>query len=275
MLEETHKEISDSIKYAERLQMAILPSKEDLRTYLGDGFVLFQPKDVVSGDFYWMQNIGDVTLFAAADCTGHGVPGALVSVVCSNALNRSVKEFGLLEPKDVLNKTREIVIETFAASGKDVMDGMDIALCSLDRSLKTKQLKFAGANNPLWIVSDNEFVSETQVTSKGALVKGNEVLLEYKGDKQPVGLYPNMKDFKQQEITLHRGDKLYLFTDGFADQFGGENGKKIKYKPFKKYILDTNGLDAETQKKSLDKSFQIWKGSLEQVDDVCIISVEY
>ena len=210
-LEETHQEISNSIRYAEQLQLAILPSEEALGD-LGQSFVWFQPKDVVSGDFYWMQNVDGTLFFAAADCTGHGVPGAMVSVVCSNALNRSVKEFGLSSPKDILDKTREQVIETFSSSGKEVKDGMDIALCKLENG----KLTFAGANNPLWIVRKAALLTEEQKQARSTVVEGNLALIEFKGDKQPIGLYLNMKGFTETEVNLFEGDTLYLFSDGFC-----------------------------------------------------------
>jgi tetratricopeptide (TPR) repeat protein/serine phosphatase RsbU (regulator of sigma subunit) len=268
-LEETHQEISDSIKYAERLQLAILPPKEDLKSNLGNAFVLFQPKDVVSGDFYWMQHVNETVYFAAADCTGHGVPGAMVSVVCSNALNRSVKEFGLTEPKDILNKTRALVIETFARSGKDVKDGMDIALCAKQGN----KLIYSGANNPLWIITKEYNITEEQKEARSTIIKGNKALVEYKPNKQPVGLYEGMKSFEQQELQLNEGDGLYLFTDGFADQFGGERGKKLMYKPFKKLLMEVQELPMEEQRTKLDQFFGDWKGGNEQVDDVCVIGV--
>lgn len=269
-LEEIHKEISDSIKYAERLQLAILPSVEDLRENLKNGFVLFQPKDVVSGDFYWMQKIGETVLFAAADCTGHGVPGAMVSVVCSNALNRAVNEFGLIAPKEILEKTRELVIETFARSGKDVKDGMDIALCALSNN----KLTYSGANNPLWIMRAKENLSESEFSDKGTLVLDDSAIIEFKPNKQPIGLYDGMKSFDQTEIQLFEGDTLYIFTDGFADQFGGERNKKLMYKPFKKLLIENRNLDMETQKENLTRFYAEWRGDNEQIDDVCVIGVK-
>lgn len=269
-LEESHQEISDSIKYAERLQRAILPSVQDLKKNLKNGFVLFQPKDVVSGDFYWMQEKENTVLFAAADCTGHGVPGAMVSVVCSNALNRSVIEFGLNEPHQILDKTREIVIETFARSGKDVKDGMDIALCSLTDN----KLTYSGANNPLWILRKIAYLSEEELTARSTVTNDEYAIIEIKGDKQPVGLHEGMQSFSQTQIQLQPEDTIYIFTDGFADQFGGIKNKKLMYKPFKKLLLEIREKDMEDQRKSLEGFFGEWKGNNEQVDDVCVIGVK-
>lgn len=269
-LEESHKEISDSIKYAERLQLAILPSLEDLKKNLNNGFVLFQPKDVVSGDFYWMHEIDNATLFAAADCTGHGVPGAMVSVVCSNALNRSVVEFGLKEPGEILNKTREIVIDTFARSGTNVKDGMDIALCSMSGN----KLIYSGANNPLWILRKKEFLTADELAMRSTVSDDDFAIIEFKGNKQPIGLHEGMVDFTQTEIDLKPEDTLYVFTDGFADQFGGDKNKKLMYKPFKKLLLENRGVDMEKQKEVLNSFFEDWRGDNEQVDDVCVIGVK-
>lgn len=269
-LEEVHKEISDSIRYAERLQLAILPPVEDLRQNLKNGFVLFQPKDVVSGDFYWMQKVNETIMFAAADCTGHGVPGAMVSVVCSNALNRTVNEFGILEPSKILDKTREIVIETFSRSGKDIKDGMDIALCAIDQN----KLIFSGANNPLWILRSEEYITEAQKDVRSTIIQDGFGIIEYKANKQPVGLYEGMTPFSQTEVELYEGDSLFIFSDGFADQFGGERNKKLMYKPFKKLLLSNRTLSMDEQKARLVQFFNVWKGSNEQVDDVCVIGVK-
>ncbi len=271
-LEETHKEINDSIKYSERLQQAIFPSQEALDKYLNKHFVLFRPKDVVSGDFYWLQRVEGQTYFSVADCTGHGIPGALVSVVCSNALNRSIKEFSLTNPQAILNKTRELVIETFSQSGKDVKDGMDIVLCSHKEG--EQHILFSGANNPLWIIRKTKHLTEEQVNARATLIGEEFSLIEYKSSKQPIGLYENMQDFQQSKIHLYKSDTLYLFTDGFADQFGGEKGKKYKYRPLKKLLLANNQLEMKAQKDSIDQAFKTWKGALEQVDDICIVGIK-
>jgi serine phosphatase RsbU (regulator of sigma subunit)/tetratricopeptide (TPR) repeat protein len=255
-LEETHKEISDSIRYAQRLQAAILPEMNDLKAELKDGFVLFQPKDVVSGDFYWMQRTPNGVLFAAADCTGHGVPGAMVSVVCSNALNRSVKEFGLHEPAQILDKTRELVIETFDSTSADVKDGMDIALCKLEYTSEGARVTFAGANNPLWILRHH----------------GTEIE-EIKGAKQPIGKYENHTPFPQESVELKKDDCIFVFSDGYADQFGGLKGKKMKIKPFKQLLVDMSNLSMDDRKTKLMAAFNNWKGDFEQVDDVTVIGV--
>ncbi|NQV53997.1 MAG: SpoIIE family protein phosphatase [Flavobacteriales bacterium] len=254
LLEEKNKEITDSITYAKRIQEAILPPLRNVLKALPNSFVLYKPKDIVAGDFYWMESLGDWVVFAAADCTGHGVPGAMVSVVCNNALNRSVREFGLDQPAAILDKTLELVLEQFESSDEEVKDGMDIALCALNT--KTRTLQYAGAQNPLWI----KRISSTE-------------LEEIKPDKQPIGKYSDPKPFTNHTLQLEAGDTFYIFSDGYADQFGGPKGKKLKYKPFKELLLSINSKAMEEQKQIIDHRFEAWKGDLEQVDDVCVIGV--
>ncbi len=253
LLEEKQKEIIDSITYAKRLQQAILPSHEFIKSNVTDYFVLYKPKDIVAGDFYWAEKVNDLFFIAAADSTGHGVPGAMVSVVCSNALNRSVKEFNLIEPGLILDKTRELVIETFEKSNKEeVKDGMDISLLCID--VKRKIVFWSGANNPLWYFLGNE-------------------LKEIKADKQPIGKSDNPKKFTTHQIEYETNTTFYLFTDGLADQFGGPNGKKYKYKQFLDLLVKNNKDTLTQQADIIEKKFVDWKGDLEQVDDVCVIGI--
>lgn len=249
---EKNREILDSISYAKRLQEAILPPHSEVSRNLPDSFIYYKPKDIVAGDFYWMHVTNKTVFFAVADSTGHGVPGALVSVVCSNALNRSVNEFALTDPGMILDKTRELVLETFEKSDKEVKDGMDISLVSVHRdTVGSARLQWAGANNPLWYISQN-------------------TLHEIKGNKQPVGKTDNPQPFNTNTIHLNKGDVVYLFTDGFADQFGGEKGKKYKYKPLGELLRKISHSEMQSQKNTLQHEFDLWKGSLEQVDDVCV-----
>ncbi len=250
VIEQKNKEILDSITYAKRLQEAILPPAKLVKEWLPKSFIFYKPKDIVSGDFYWMETLNEKIYFAAVDCTGHGVPGAMVSVVGHNAINRCVKEFGLSSPSKILDKLSSLVEESLSKGNEDVKDGMDISLCALD--LKTYSVEFSGANNPLWIVRNNE-------------------LIEVKGDKQPIGKYINRKPFTNHTILLQKNDSLYLFTDGFADQFGGEKGKKFKHSQFKELLISIQKEPMEVQKELISKSFENWKGSLEQLDDVCVI----
>ncbi len=252
------------------MQDAILPPLDDVRNHFKETFVLFNPKDVVSGDFYWFEKIAENhALIAAADCTGHGVPGSMVSVVCSGALNRSVNEFGLTEPAAILNKTRELVIETFAKSGTGVRDGMDIALCAI----QPNQVVFSGANNPLWLVRKKEKFSEAELNKRGTVTNNTHALIEIAANRQPIGATEHGIDFKQITIHVQPGDALYMFSDGFADQFGETTGKKFKKKPFKELLLHITAQPMQHQKQLLHEAFNVWKGSLEQIDDVCVIGV--
>lgn len=261
LLEEKNREILDSITYAKRIQTAILPPQKIVKEYLPDSFILYKPKDIVAGDFYWMETFRlrgqaesdkGYILFSAADCTGHGVPGAMVSVVCNNALNRAVREYGLINPGEILDKVRELVIGEFEKSEEEVKDGMDISLCAL--SLNENRLLWSGANNPLWLIRNNE-------------------LIEYKPNKQPIGKYANPKPFTSHQIDLQKGDTFYIFTDGYEDQFGGEKGKKFKTAAMKQLFLSMQKLDMNKQRVEIDRIFEDWKGNLEQVDDVCVIGV--
>ncbi len=251
-LEEKNTEILDSINYAKRIQSAILPPEKLVKECLQNSFVLYKPKDIVAGDFYWMEPVGDSILFAAADCTGHGVPGAMVSVVCNNGLNRSVREYGLIEPGDILSKTREIVISEFEKSEEEVKDGMDVALCSLEG----RTLKYAGAHNPLWIIR-----------------KDSAQVEEVKAHKQPIGKYGESTPYPTHIVELSEGDTFYIFSDGYADQFGGEKGKKFKTANFKRLLLSIQNETIERQRELIDEGFENWKGSIEQLDDVCVIGV--
>lgn len=253
LIEVHQMEIIDSITYAKRIQDAILPPIDLIKEKLPNTFVLYKPKDIVAGDFYWMEEINDTILLAAADCTGHGVPGAMVSVVCSNALNRAVNEFHIIDTGEILDKVSNLVIETFEKSAADVKDGMDISLLSINK--RTKQIQWSGANNPLWFTDNDE-------------------MSEIKADKQPIGKSDQRKSFITHSIEYVQNRTFYLFTDGYADQFGGPNGKKFKYKQFKEILLEIANNESNTQQIKLDATFEKWKGELEQVDDVCIISIK-
>lgn len=253
ILEIKNKEINDSINYAKRIQNAILPSTELIDESFSEKFILYLPKDIVAGDFYWLEKTAKSTLLAVADCTGHGVPGAMVSVVCYNALNKSVKEFNLTNPAQILDKTRELVIETFSKNSLGIKDGMDISL--INYNSESKKLFYSGANNHLLIIRNNE-------------------LLEYRADKQPIGMAESYTPFSNHEIDLIKNDVIYLFTDGYADQFGGENDKKLKSANFKKLLLKNNELKMEEQQMELLTFFNNWKNQTEQLDDVCVVGIK-
>jgi serine phosphatase RsbU (regulator of sigma subunit) len=268
LVEHKNKEILDSINYAKYIQNALLPSEKAIGELHIDCFILFKPKDIVSGDFYWIHNnpltetnVNEVYI-AAIDCTGHGVPGALVSVVGNNGLNRCVKEFGIHDTGKVLDKLSELVEETFEKSENELKDGMDMSLLKIrsnDLTEKDENLvhvQWSGANNPLWIIR-----------------KDSNTIEEIKANKQPVGKFENRKEFKTHLLTFQKGDRLYLFTDGYADQFGGPKGKKFMYKQFESLLIATANMSLDKQKVALDEAFVKWTGNHEQVDDVCVIGI--
>jgi serine phosphatase RsbU (regulator of sigma subunit)/Flp pilus assembly protein TadD len=256
IIEDQHKDIMDSINYAKRIQQAILPPDAVIKKYLPDSFILYLPKDVVSGDFYWLEPWGNNILFAAVDCTGHGVPGALMSVVGYNLLGKAVNELGLSKPSLILNSLSKEIGKTLQQTGSDseVKDGMDLALCSLN--MQTRMLEYAGAFNPLYIVRKGE-------------------LNDVQADKIPIGSYLDgeLKSYTNKEIQLEKGDMIYIFTDGYADQFGGEKGKKFKYKALQSLLVSIAEKPATEQKVILENTITAWRGNLEQVDDICIIGI--
>lgn len=255
IIEDAYTSIRDSISYSKRIQNAILPTDAIVRSMFPESFILYKPKDIVSGDFYWFERWGNEILFAAVDCTGHGVPGAFMSIVGYNQLNEAVNVHGLAKPNLILNALNKGVSKALRQTDDEaVRDGMDIALCVYEP--ETRKLQFAGAYNPLWIV------------------RGTEVI-EVAADKQPIGAYPGqeLKPFTLKELQLQPGDCLYLFSDGYADQFGGPNGKKFKYKKLQEVLKENASRDMTAQKNVLEEKFRQWMGSYEQVDDVLIIGI--
>ncbi len=271
IIEEKNKEITDSINYAKRIQDAILPSTADLKKHLPNNFVYYRPKDIVAGDFYWMYTNDEMIFIAAADSTGHGVPGAMVSIVCSNALDKAVKDFNLVQPGEILDKTTDLVVETFVKNGEvlkgemgeEIKDGMDISLLCIDK--KNKKVFWSGANNQLWYINPETVVDNEHIA--------NREMKELKADKQPIGKNDHRKPFITHQIPYQEGTIFYLMTDGYPDQFGGPKGKKFKYKQLEDLLVENCMLPLEKQKEILDKTFENWKTGHEQVDDVTILGV--
>ena len=259
IIEEHNKDITDSLHYASRIQRALLTSKEYISTHLNEYFILFKPKDIVSGDFYWafspMESSGKHNFFfACCDCTGHGVPGAFMSLLNISFLNEALIAKDLREPNEILNNVRANIVKALNPDGStEKKDGMDAVLCAID--LKRKMLYATCANNPIWIAR-------------------NGIIDEIAPDKMPVGSHINMdKSFTKHSVQLQQGDIVYLFTDGYADQFGGPKGKKFKYKQLNEQLLAINDKPLAEQKTILEKTFEDWKGNLEQVDDVLVIGI--
>ncbi|MCC7332534.1 MAG: SpoIIE family protein phosphatase [Flavobacteriales bacterium] len=253
-ISELYTEVTDSIRYAKRLQEAILPPDELVKKLLPNSFVLYKPKDIVSGDFYWMDEKNGKTYFSAVDCTGHGVPGAFMSIVGYNALNNAFSKCETpSEILDYLNKEVSQTLHRNSASGT-TKDGMDLSICSFDP--KTLELNFAGAFNPLYLIRNNE-------------------VEQIKADKFPIGAYfdGEPQHYTNNIIQLQKGDYVYIFSDGYADQFGGPKGKKFMYKQFRDDLLELVGKKMDTQKSVLNNTIEAWKGSLEQVDDILVIGL--
>ncbi len=254
-ISELYEEVTDSIKYAKGLQEAILPPDEFVKEVLPDSFILYKPKDIVSGDFYWIEKKKDKVYFAAVDCTGHGVPGAFMSIVGYNALNEALRTND--DPGsilDALNKGISKTLHNNAMEGSATKDGMDLALCCYDA--KTKELQYAGAYNPLYLIRDGE-------------------VNQLKADKFAIGGYYEdaSKKYTNHVIQLQEKDYIYVFSDGYADQFGGPKGKKFMYKRFRDYLLTLNGKSMNAQRDFLNNTIEHWKGPLEQIDDILVIGM--
>ena len=256
-LEILFKQVTDSIHYAKRIQEAILPPNNLVKQILPESFVLYKPKDIVSGDFYWIDKKKEWSYFAAVDCTGHGVPGAFMSIVGYNLLKDILKNTDSIEPSIIMDKMNDGVAHTLhtnTTSGKQTKDGMDMTLCAIN--YETLELQFAGAFNPLYIIRGDE-------------------LIQYKADKFPVGMFIGEKQkFTNHRIQLQKGDTIYIFSDGYADQFGGPKGKKFMAGNFRQLLSDVSKMPIEKQKTLLNQTIEEWRGNLEQVDDILIIGVK-
>lgn len=263
VIEQKNRDITDSITYARRIQQAILPTEAEMKQFFPENFVLYIPKDIVSGDFYWCTGVTTtpssgparkLSVLAAVDCTGHGVPGAFMSIVGYTILNQTIREAGVNSAGDALDYLNREVIRTLKQKADDdwsVKDGMDVGLAAVDWT--NMELEFAGANNPLYIIRKGE-------------------LTEIKGTKQPIGAYlQEQKSFENNRFKLEKGDEVYLLTDGFADQFGGGKGKKFRYKQLKDALISVHGLPMDEQRRRMNEIFYDWKGDHDQTDDVCLI----
>lgn len=259
IIEGKNKDITDSINYARRIQRAIFPSYESFNKAFPEAFILYKPKDIVSGDFYWMERFGDDIFIAVVDCTGHGVPGAFLSIVGNNLLNQAVNEHGISKPSLILNEMNKNLAKLIRNQDDyDFKDGMDMALIAINK--KTGRLQFAGANNPLWIIRNEGKVFE-----------------EVRGDKRPIGSFDQSgtPSFTNHELTVVAGDTVYLSTDGYSDQFGGKEGKKFKKSRFRSLLAEISEKPMAAQRSYLDGTFETWKREFEQVDDILVIGIRF
>ncbi len=254
-----NNEITDSITYAKRIQQALLPSANELLIHFPQSFIYFKPKDIVSGDFYWTHAVGDLVFVAVGDCTGHGVPGGFMSMLGHSFLNQIVNEKHVYEPAQVLNQLRQKVISSLRQTGApgENKDGMDITFLAINKNKMT--LSYAAANNTFYLIRDG-------------------ISTEYKADKQPIGYYSNvLKDFSETTISIQKKDSIYLFSDGYPDQFGGKSnvrgGKKLKHSVLQKMLVQQANSPMSDQKILLENFFLDWKGNYEQTDDVCLMGI--
>jgi len=266
LIEEKHEEvvkqkqeITDSINYARSIQRSLIPSESVFNKHFKDSFVFFQPKDIVSGDFYWIYEKNNMIFYATGDCTGHGVPGGFMTMLGISYLDDIVEVKQVTDPGQILNLMRDKIISTLKQNGNfgESKDGMDVTVCCIDKT--TKELTYASANNPLYIVRASGKEKELHV---------------FKADKQPCGFYHDYKSFNTNVVKLIEGDCIYTFSDGYPDQFGGTNGKKFMHKQFKETLTQNSHLDFTEQKQALSDIINAWKGDMEQVDDILVIGVK-
>lgn len=270
IIEEKNKDITDSINYAQRIQNAILPSTSILQNNF-ESFIYYKPKDIVSGDFYWVKEIGNKVFFAVVDCTGHGVPGAFMSIIGYHSLNKIVEDLKLEKSGEILDALNKEVNKSLGLKeGKEISirDGMDISICCIDKNENT--LTYSGANNSLYLLRKKQ---HTLVGLEVILENESTSFYEIKPNKMAIGGGDNQKSYQTHTFNLEKGDTIYLFSDGYADQFGGEKGKKFKYKPFKKMLLSFQEQSMEHQLAFMNKVMIDWMGDIEQLDDICVMGV--
>jgi len=252
-LESRAKDINDSLNYAQRIQEALLPSEEYFRKYFKDSFIFFKPKDIVSGDFYWIDEKGDKIFIAAADCTGHGVPGALMSMIGIEIIEKTINIDNIEKPSEILSVLNRELEKTFSREkniGTIIRDGMDIGLCVIDRT--KKKLEYAGAFFPLYLIRD-------------------DTLMELKDDKIIIGMNPSDIPYTDHEIDIREGDMFYIFSDGYPDQFGGESNKKFMYRRFRYLLMTIHNFPVADQKAILEDNMKTWMNGNTQIDDIMVI----
>ncbi|MDX2432746.1 MAG: SpoIIE family protein phosphatase [Bacteroides sp.] len=270
---EQKKEITDSINYAQRIQTAVLPNKEFLDLIMPEYFVLFKPRDIVSGDFYWVKEVQDHLVIVGADCTGHGVPGAFMSILGITLLNSLIGDRCFNAPGEILGQLRIQVKELLFSDGdpEEQKDGIDMVVAIINKT--TRELHYSGANNPIYLVRNKVQIQGAELESFNSLENEDFQLFDLKGDKQPVGSHWEETAFSNHSIQLLENDSIYLFSDGIVDQFGGTDRKKFKTINFKKLLLSIQVNSLEKQKQLLDEAFETWRGQHEQIDDVCVVGI--
>jgi serine phosphatase RsbU (regulator of sigma subunit) len=267
-IEMAHEQITASINYAKYIQSSIFPKDDQFESCFGDCFILHKPAEIVSGDFYWVSEKDNRTIIAVADCTGHGVPGAFMSMLGITLLNEIVNKESVTNPAVILDRLREEVIASLKQKGDrwEQKDGMDIALCTIDRG--KMKLQFAGAINPLYLIRNSGFEDFGEINNVST---DDDRLIEIKGDHMPIGIADEMGNFTFHEIDIQKNDTYYLITDGFPDQFGGSNHKKFSYKQFREQLIKTKTKTMPDQKLLLEKLLNEWMGKNSQTDDILVV----
>jgi DNA-binding response OmpR family regulator len=272
-LRKVNEKITDSINYAQHIQSAILPHQEYMMAVMPEYFVLYKPRDIVSGDFYWIKEVKNNLIVVVADCTGHGIPGAFMSMLGITLLNEQIGRSRIDKPGEMLGQLRLSVKELLAQEGKmqDQKDGMDMAIFIFDKD--NNELQFAGANIPLYVIRKKEQLQGKELESYISLDNEDFQLFELKGNRQPIGVNWEETDFTNHSIGLQKQDSIYIFSDGIVDQYGGENRKKYKSVNFKKLLLSIQEDSMEKQKQLIENAFETWRGDNEQIDDVCVVGL--
>jgi len=272
-INEQKEQITDSITYAQRIQSAVLPSQELMSELLPEHFVLYRPKDIVSGDFYWIKEVQDHLVIVGADCTGHGVPGAFMSMLGMTMINDLIGDRCFDAPGAILDRLRENVKELLVQQGNsdEQKDGMDLAIAVFNKT--TREIHFSGANNPLYIIRKKNQLEQKELEAYASVDNGEYRLFELKGDKQPIGTHWEETPFRTTSVKLMEQDAFYMFSDGYIDQFGGEDRKKFKSVNFKKLLLSVQKESMDTQRQALENTFDQWRGSYEQLDDIIVLGV--
>lgn len=268
------KALTESINYAERIQVAILPAPEKIDEILPEHFIFFRPRESVSGDFYWVERRGSKRMFAVVDCSGHGVPGGLMSIIGYDGLNRALNEYEITRADKIVSTLNEYLTETLKQTGSiDIKDAIDIALCVYNPEKSI--IEYTGARNSLYLVREKRstlFVNEVEI--KPSMDSGKYSLFEVKADRKSLEPNDEVVNYTNNHVKVEKGDMIYLFSDGYADQFGGGDEKKFGYKRLRQTILSVQGLPMKDQKKRLDHVFNEWKNDYEQVDDTTILGIK-
>lgn len=271
ILEQKNKDLQDSLAYASRIQKTFIASEHNLNEVFPKSSLLYLPKETVSGDFCWISKIDNTVYFTVADCTGHGVPGAMVSLIGLHAIDQTINKEKISEPKNILTNVSNIFVQHFSQQKIRIQDGMDISFCTLN--LSNNKLKYAGAMASILILRNSSILTE-EIPSVNTYIEGSTVIYELKPDRKPIGIDAFNYGFNEVSFQIELGDRIVMFTDGYLDQFGGEKSKKFKKTNFKKLLVDHMRLDPVELRKELNTTLQSWRGSIEQTDDVCVVVID-